>query len=315
MEVVVTLMIIISCCIMLAAADLIVSLILSIIAKIPFRKTFRRGLLLLLVPPVVIAYGAAIGKNHFEVKKVEIEFDNLPDCFDGYRIIHISDLHARSYRKRTSRIKKCVQIINDLNVDLIVFTGDLITLVPEEIDAIASSLSALKAKDGVISVLGNHDYGTYADTSGSLLQGLIEREAGLGWDLLLNEHKVLHKGADSIVVVGVENASLSHFYPSSSDLSKASEGTEGAFRIALTHDPKHWETEILGKDYALTLSGHTHAMQMSIFGWSPSSLLFKHSKGLYTEGGQHLYINAGLGETLFPARIGARTEITVITLR
>ena len=315
MEALVTLMIIFCCCAMLAVADLVISLTLRLTAKIPFKKAFRWGLLSLMLPPLVIAYGSVIGRNCFEIKKVYIEFADLPESFDGYRIIHISDLHARSYVKRASRLQKAAQKINSLDADLIAFTGDLITLVPEEIDCIASSLKALEASDGVVSVLGNHDYGTYADTSGILLQELIDREAALGWDLLLNEHKVLRRDVDSIVVIGVENTSSSHFLPSNGDLNKAAAGTEEAFRIVLTHDPMHWESEILGQDYALTLSGHTHAMQLSILGWSPSSLIFRHSNGLYTEGVQHLYVNAGLGETIFPARIGARPEITLITLR
>ena len=118
-------------------------------------------------------------------------------------------------------------------------------------------------------------------------------------------------------MIGVQNISASVHFPSKGDLKKASEGTEGAFRIVLTHDPLHWESEILGQDYPLTLSGHTHAMQLSLFGWSPSSLMFKHNKGLYTSdsGTQSLYVNVGLGETIFPARIGARPEITLITLK
>ena len=300
--------------IVLVVADLCVSLGLKLTAKVPFRKAFRWGLLSLLVPPVVIAYGSVVDRNRFKIKEVSLEYPDLPESFDGYRIIHISDLHARSYAKRTARLERAAQIINGLDGDLIAFTGDLISLVPDEIDPIAASLSTLKAKDGVVSVLGNHDYGTYADTSGVLVDDLIAKEREMGWELLLNEHKVLHRGADSIVVIGVENTSVSHFFTSNGDLAKASEGTDGAFRIVLTHDPMHWESEILGQDYALTLSGHTHAMQMSIFGWSPSSLMFKHSDGLYTEDSQHLYINVGLGETLFPARIGTRPEITVITL-
>ena len=314
METYATLMIILLCWAILLVADLVVSGLLRLVAKVPFRKAFRWGLLSLLVPPVVIAYGSVVDRNRFEIKEVSLEYPDLPESFDGYRIIHISDLHARSYAKRTARLERAAQIINGLDADLIAFTGDLISLVPDEIDPIAASLSTLKAKDGVVSVLGNHDYGTYADTSGVLVDDLIAKEREMGWELLLNEHKVLHRGADSIVVIGVENTSVSHFFPSNGDLTKASEGTDGAFRIVLTHDPMHWESEILGQDYALTLSGHTHAMQLSIFGWSPSSLMFRHSDGLYTEDSQHLYINVGLGETLFPARIGARPEITVITL-
>ena len=309
-------MIILLCWAILLATDLVVSGLLRLVAKVPFRKAFRWGLLSLLVPPVVIAYGSVVDRNRFEIKEVSLEYPDLPESFDGYRIIHISDLHARSYAKRTARLERAAQIINGLDADLIAFTGDLISLIPDEIDPVASSLITLKAKDGVVSVLGNHDYGTYADTSGVLVDDLIAKEREMGWELLLNEHKVLHRGADSIVVIGVENTSVSHFFPSNGDLTKASEGTDGAFRIVLTHDPMHWESEILGQDYALTLSGHTHAMQLSIFGWSPSSLMFKHSDGLYTSdaGNQHLYVNVGLGETIFPARIGARPEITVITL-
>lgn len=315
METSATLMIIALCWIMLVVADLVVSGVVRLTAKVQFKKVFLWGLLSLAVPPAVIGYGILVERNRFEIKEVEIEFDNLPKSFDGYRIIHISDLHARSFSRRTDQLEKAVEIINGLESDLIAFTGDLITLTPDEIDCIASSLGALEASDGVVSVLGNHDYGTYADTSGILLQELIDREAALGWDLLLNEHKVLRRNVDSIVVIGVENTSSSHFFPSNGDLNKAAAGTEEAFRIVLTHDPMHWESEILGHDYALTLSGHTHAMQLSILGWSPSSLIFRHSNGLYTEGAQHLYVNAGLGETIFPARIGARPEITLITLR
>ena len=315
METSATLMIIALCWIMLVVADLVVSGFVRLTAKVQFKKVFLWGLLSLAVPPAVIGYGILVERNRFEIKEVEIEFDNLPKSFDGYRIVHISDIHARSFSRRTDQLEKAVEIINGLESDLIAFTGDLITLTPDEIDCIASSLGALEASDGVVSVLGNHDYGTYADTSGILLQELIDREAALGWDLLLNEHKVLRRDVDSIVVIGVENTSSSHFFPSNGDLNKAAAGTEEAFRIVLTHDPMHWESEILGHDYALTLSGHTHAMQLSIFGWSPSSLIFRHSNGLYTEGVQHLYVNAGLGETIFPARIGARPEITLITLR
>jgi predicted MPP superfamily phosphohydrolase len=113
----------------------------------------------------------------------------------------------------------------------------------------------------------------------------------------------------------VENTSPLKHFPSRGDLNKASEGTDGMFRLLLSHDPMHWEAEIIGKDYPLTLSGHTHAMQVSLFGWSPSSLIFKQHKGLYTEGNQSIYVNKGLGETIFPARIGARPEITLITLK
>ena len=140
----------------------------------------------------------------------------------------------------------------------------------------------------------------------------------MGWTLLMNEHRMHRRGADSIAIVGVENTSPSHHFPSKGDLAKAAEGTEGMYRILLSHDPLHWEAEIVERDFALTLAGHTHAMQFAMFGWSPSRHLFPQYRGLYTtaeDRTQHLYVNTGLGETIFPARIGVRPEITLITLR
>ena len=321
METYATLMIILLCWAILLVTDLVVSGLLRIVAKVPFRKAFRWGLVALLVPPMVIAYGTLVERNRFEVKEVVLEFDGLPQSFDGYRIVHLSDIHARSFNKRPKQIQKAVDMINGTDPDLVAFTGDLITLTPEELDIIAPALGRIKAKDGVLSVLGNHDYCMYSDLPSEdkekHLEELIAREKALGWTVLIDENRFIRKGPDSIAVTGVQNVSASVHFPSKGNLKKASEGTEGAFRIVLTHDPLHWESEILGQDYPLTLSGHTHAMQLSIFGWSPSSLLFKHNDGLYTsdKGNQHLYVNVGLGETIFPARIGARPEITLITLK
>ncbi len=321
METYATLMIIALCWAILLVADLVVSGLLRLVAKVPFRKAFRWGLVTLLVPPVVIAYGTLVERNRFEVKEVVLEFDDLPESFDGYRIVHLSDIHARSFSRRAKQIQKAVDIINGTDPDLVAFTGDLITLVPEELSIITPALGRIKAKDGVVSVLGNHDYCMYSDrpyeAKEKHLEELIAREKSLGWTVLMDENRFIRKGNDSIAVIGVQNTSASVHFPSKGDLTKASEGTEGAFRIVLTHDPLHWESEILCQDYPLTLSGHTHAMQLSLFGWSPSSLMFKHNKGLYTSdsGTQSLYVNVGLGETIFPARIGARPEITLITLQ
>ena len=212
-----------------------------------------------------------------------------------------------------------VDMINSLNPDMIAFSGDLISMEPSELDSLSQTLSKMKAGDGVYSVLGNHDYCQYtrvdSQTKAAYLNDLISRERNMGWSLLLNENRIISKGHDSIAVIGVENTSPSRHFPSRGNLAKASQGTEGMFRILISHDPMHWEHEIVGKDYPVTLSGHTHAMQMTFFGWSPSGLIFKQDKGLYSVDGQHLYVNIGLGETIFPARIFARPEITLITLK
>ena len=313
-----TLMIIILCWILLTAGDAVVCLLLKLLLGIPFRKAFIWGLLSLLLPPVLIAYGAVIERNCFRIKEVTIAGSNIPEAFDGYRIVHISDIHARSFTGREKQLQRAVEKINRLAPDMIAFTGDLITLSPDELDNHAPALGSLIAKDGVFAILGNHDYIIYSETDQETkerqMQELIEKEHAFGWNLLLDENMIISRGADSIGIIGVQNTSPSRHFPSKGNLPKASEGTEGLFRIVFSHDPMHWESEILGQDYPVTLSGHTHAMQLSILGWSPSRLLFKHHRGLYSDNGQYLYVNPGLGETIFPARIGVRPEITIITL-
>lgn len=310
--------IILVCWIVLLITDSAICGILKLAAGIPFRKAFLWGCISLIVPPLAIAYGSLVERNLFKVKKVEIVCETLPENFEGYNIVHISDLHARSFAGRENRLQNAVDKINALNPDIIAFTGDLISMSPDELDAIGGILSGLKAEDGVFSVLGNHDYCMYSDMDqehkAKALERLIEAEKSMGWTLLLNENRVISRGRDSVAVVGVENTSPSRHFPSKGDLPKAAAGTEGMFRILLSHDPLHWEAEIVGQDYPLTLSGHTHAMQFSLLGWCPSRYMFPQYRGLYSRNGQNMYVNPGLGETIFPARIGVRPEITLITL-
>ena len=312
--------ILIVCSVAIIIGDAAVSGILAWVSCITFKRAFLKGLLLLLLPPLVMAYGAWIGREKPQVKIVEITFGNLPESFDGYRLVHISDIHARSYAARRESLQRAVDMINGLKPDLITFTGDLITLDATELDPVNEILRKLKSEDGIMSVVGNHDYGIYADPSDKsssrrILSEVIEEEERMGWNVLMDDNRIIKRGQDSIAVIGVQNTSPSRHFPSKGNLRKASVGTEGMFRILLTHDPMHWEAEILGKDYPLTLSGHTHAMQFSLFGWSPSSLIFKEYRGLYTQDDQHLYVNIGLGETILPFRIGTRPEITLITFK
>lgn len=327
-----TLSIILICWTALLASDAVICGLMKLFAGIPFRKAFLWGCLSLMIPPAAIAYGSLVERNLFKVRTVGIVCEGLPEGFDGYRMIHISDIHARSFEGREEHLQRAVDLINSLDPDMIAFTGDLITTSPDELDAVGDILSGLKAEDGVFSVLGNHDYSMYSDMDEEgrrmALEDLVRREKEMGWTLLLNENRIITNGKDSIAVVGVENTSPSRHFPSRGDLPKASEGTEGMFRILLSHDPLHWESEIIGGDYPLTLSGHTHAMQFSLFGWSPSRYMFPQYRGLYSKDGspamasgdtgkspRHLYVNPGLGETIFPARIGVRPEITLITLK
>lgn len=309
------------CWLALTVLDLAVAGLLTLIFGLSFKRCFCWGLLSLAVPVLLLGYGILIERNCYHVKIVEIPFDNLPAAFDGYTIVQLSDIHSRSFRYRTGSLQRAVEKANDLDADLIAFTGDIVTIAPDELDSTESILRGLKARDGVVSILGNHDYCPYIAQSDSTLtpiQGRAEvmvRERQMGWRLLVNEHWVLHHGGDSVAIIGVENTSTSPYFPSRGDLKGAMRGTEGMFHILLSHDPTHWDMEVIGKDIPLTLSGHTHAMQFSLLGWSPIGHFYKESKGLYRKGNQLLYINIGLGETIFPARIGAMPEITKIVLR
>ena len=312
--------ILVVCSVGILIGDAAVSGIIAVASNITFKKAFTTGLLALFIPPLVMAYGAWIGRERPQLKEVELRLENLPESFDGYRLVQISDIHARSYANRQKSLQRIVGIINNQNPDLIAFTGDIITLDASELESIKEILKELKAKDGIVAVVGNHDYGIYSDPahkrpSGEILSDVIKEEKTMGWNVLMDENMKISRNQDSIAVVGVQNTSPSRHFPSKGNLNKASVGTEGMFRILLTHDPMHWEAEILGKDYPLTLSGHTHAMQFSLLGWCPSRYIFKQYRGLYSEGQQHLYVNIGLGETILPFRIGTPPEITLITLR
>ena len=312
-----TLSILFVCWIILVILDVTVCGMLYGIFRISFRKAFLYGLVSLFIPPICFAYGSLFERNRVQVNEVEISSAEVPEGFDGYRIVHISDIHARSFQKRRKVLEKMAARINGLDADLIAFTGDIITMDSSELDSLSHILKGLEAKDGVMSVLGNHDYCIYAhpEAADDDVSKVIEKEKAMGWNVLIDENRRITRGTDTIAVIGVENTSPSRHFPSKGDLVKASEGTEGLFRILLSHDPMHWDMEVLGKDYPLTLSGHTHAMQLALGKWCPSKYMFRQYRGLYTENSQHLYVNIGLGETIFPARIGAVPEITLITLK
>ena len=278
------------------------------------------GLAIALFTMAYLVFGATEGKQHFQVKEVTIESEALPRGFDGYRIVQLSDIHTGSWGNDTAPMLKAVNIINRLQPDLIVFTGDLVNNLASELDAFIPVFSQLKAKHGVYSVLGNHDYSTYIkwDTpqqQEAQLDSLKAKQTRMGWTLLNNRHVKLHQQNDSIALIGVENSGRPPF-PDHARLSEAMTGTVGMFQILLSHDPSHWRREVLPKtDIQLMLAGHTHAMQTRIFGFTPAQFVYPENDGLYQEGEQMLYVNIGLGHLLYPMRLGAWPEITLLTLK
>lgn len=272
-----------------------------------------------IVVSLSMLYGMVIGWRQLNVKEVELSFDDLPEAFDGYTVVHLSDLHVGTYGRRTAFLQKVVNKVDELHPDLIVFTGDLVNLKCNEMDPFYDVLSQLQSTDGIVAVLGNHDYGLYDDDySGNPHdQGnrVAEMERSMGWQALLNQHIFISRGNDSIAVIGVENTGKPPF-PKIGHLEKALEGVDSTmFRILLSHDPSHWRMEVLPKtDIQLTLSGHTHAAQFKLGAWSPSRWLYDEWSGLYEEGNQKLIVSEGVGGTI-PFRLGTKPQIVRITLR
>ena len=271
------------------------------------------------VVSLAMLYGLLCGWNRLTVKQVDLSFDNLPAEFEGYRVLQLSDLHVGTYGSDTAFLEKIVQRVNEEHPDLIVMTGDLINTTPTEITPFEQTLSGLRAKDGVMAVLGNHDYCLYgfnerpADRQDATKQ-VVLAERRMGWQVLLNEHWLIRRGDAQIAIVGVENTGKPPF-PEIGDLSGAMKGLPGTmFRILLSHDPSHWRMEVLPKtDIPLMLAGHTHAAQLKIGSWSPSKWMYSEWSGLYQQGRQYLYVSEGTGGSV-RFRLGTTPEIIVFTL-
>ena len=303
-------------------------LFLCTVIGIPFQKSLRwprtpficTGLTLAVVSIVMIIYGSFIGRTQFDVKEVTYSSSKLPSSFDGYRIVQLSDIHIGSWQGNASAIQNLVNLVNEQHPDLIVFTGDLVNHRAIELNDFQHILAGLKAKDGVYSILGNHDYGPYfrwknKQEQDDNLSDLQQRQAAMGWKLLNNSHTILIQGNDSIALIGVENEGEPPF-SQYADLPKAMQGTEGMFQILLSHNPTHWRREVLPEsDIDLMLAGHTHAMQLKLGNYSPSSYIYPEWSGMYLEGTRGLYVNVGIGYVGLPFRFGAWPEITVLTLR
>lgn len=287
----------------------------------PSRKIMSgTGIVLAAALFCMAVYGLSFGWRRVVVRNVEIPFGNLPASFDGYRIVHLSDLHLGTFKIAPETVAGIVDKVNALAPDVILFTGDMVNLAPEEMEPFMGEISRLKASDGVFSVLGNHDYLGYArydtaDGQEKAVRKLIGMERSAGMDLLMNSSRVIRHGSDSIALIGVENDGLPPF-PSRGDLVKAQAGLpDGIFKILMSHDPTHWRRKVLpDTDIDLTLSGHTHAMQLRVGNFSPSEFIYKEWGGLYSEGGRKLYVSTGTGGNI-AFRWGAWPEIDVLTLR
>ncbi len=292
------------------------------------------GTVLALLVFAAMWWGVLGGRWRIDVNEVDVYSARLPQAFDGYRIAQISDLHVGTWGEDTRFIAQFVDSVNALRPDVVFFTGDIVNCSSDELVPFVKELSRLKAPDGVWSILGNHDYGDYLDWptpkhKEANLQRLKDMQRDMGWRLLNNEHTFLSRGSDSIALIGVENWGEPpfHQYGRIKDAYSAPAGdiNDSRYKILLTHNPEHWNQEISRiSNIDLSLSGHTHAMQMMVgaggWKWSPAAWRYEQWGGLYSRQASdghplQLYVNIGAGEVGMPFRIGADPEITLITLR
>ncbi len=278
---------------------------------------------LICVPVIwyVVLYGSFIGFNKVEVNRQTFASPDLPKAFDGYKVVLFSDAHVGSYTARNEHVlKKAIYNINAQHPDMIVYTGDIQNTQPQDIYRHMDVLSSLKAKDGIYTILGNHDYGDYicGNTARKVanMRETMSLEKQMGWTLLMNEHRYIDRGKSHIIIAGMENDGDGIRFPQKGDIKKTLKGVDDDdFVLMLEHDPSSWRRKIIPDGRAqLTLSGHTHKMQFALFDWCPMSLTGKEVNGWYTEDEQSLFVTAGLGG-LIPFRFGAPGEIVVITLK
>ena len=286
-------------------------------------KNYGNLIGLICVPVIwyIILYGSFIGFNKMEVNRQSFASPDLPKAFDGYKVVLFSDAHVGSYTARNEHVlKQAIDNINAQHPDMIVYTGDIQNTQPQDIYRHMDVLSSLKAKDGIYSILGNHDYGDYicGNTAKKVanMRETMSLEKQMGWTLLMNEHRYIDRGKSHIIIAGMENDGDGIRFPQKGNIKKALKGiNDDDFILMLEHDPSSWRRRIIPDGRAqLTLSGHTHKMQFALFDWCPMSLTGKEVNGWYTEDEQTLFVTAGLGG-LIPFRFGAPGEIAVITLK
>ncbi len=278
------------------------------------------------IPAVGLIYGIVRGAYKYRVHQVKVPSPKIPAGFDGFKIVQLSDIHTGSFSD-TKALNRAFDLVMAEKPDLILFTGDLVNNHSDETNGFVETFQRLKAPFGVYSVLGNHDYGDYvewenAEQKRANLERLKRIQAECGWRILMNEHVALEKNGDTIALLGIENWGGNMRFPKYGKMSEAHKDTATfPFRILMSHDPSHWEQEVQPNypDVDLTLSGHTHGMQMGIeipgFKWSPSQYFYKQWAGLYKSGEQFLYVNRGLGFLGYPGRLGIWPEITVMELQ
>ena len=285
----------------------------------------KAALLTGVLPMMGLSFGILSGAHDYRVRRRDVYSPHLPKAFDGIRLVQISDIHTGSFFNKTA-VMGGVDLINQERGDMILFTGDFVNNQSDEAKPYLDLFAKVKAPLGVHAVMGNHDYGDY-HRWGSMtekqqnIKDLHQMHRYMGWNIMLNENKIITADGESIALLGLENWGAGRF-SKYGDMSKTYEGTqEIPYKILMSHDPSHWDAQVLSEypDIDLMLAGHTHGMQFGVeigdFRWSPSQYVYKQWADLYQKGTQSLYVNRGFGFLGYPGRIGILPEITVLTLK
>lgn len=286
----------------------------------------KTGMAVATIPLVSMSYGIISGAHDYRVKRISITLPNLPKSFHGLKLAQLSDIHSGSFYNKTA-VQGGIEMLLKEKPDLVFFTGDLVNNVATELNEYIDVFNKVKAPLGVFSVLGNHDYGDYVqwDSPQAKQKNLADLKHGhkvLGWDLLVNENRILEMNGDKIAIIGVENYGAKGRFPKYGKIAEAYQGTEeAAVKLLLSHDPSHWDHQINNhyKDIDVTFSGHTHGFQFGVeiggIKWSPSKFMYEQWGGLYQKENQYLYVNRGFGFLGFPGRIGMPPEITIFEFK
>ena len=277
------------------------------------------------LPMMGLSFGILSGAHDYRIRRRDIYSPHLPKSFDGIRLVQISDIHTGSFFNKIA-VKGGVDIINQEKGDIVLFTGDLVNNQSDEAKPYLDLFAKVNAPFGVHAVMGNHDYGDYHRWDSirekqKNIKKLHQMHRYMGWNIMLNENKIITVDGLSIALLGLENWGVGRF-SKYGDMIKTYKGTEEIpYKILMSHDPSHWDAQVLSDypDIDLMLAGHTHGMQFGVeigdFRWSPSQYVYKQWADLYQKGVQSLYVNRGFGFLGYPGRIGILPEITVLTLK
>ena len=277
------------------------------------------------IPLVGFSWGILSGAHDYRIRRIKLPLKNLPSGFNGMTIAQISDIHTGSFFNKTA-VKGGVEMLMGQKPDLVFFTGDLVNSTASEANSYIDVFDKVKAPMGVYSTLGNHDYGKYvqwpsAQAERQNVLDVIAAHKQMGWNIMLDENKILEQNGDKIALIGVQNLGFGPAALRMGNLAKAYQGTQDyPVKLLLSHDPTHWDAEVRPRfsDIDVTFSGHTHGAQFGVdlgdVRWSPAQYFYRQWAGLYQEGDQRLYVNRGYGYIGYPGRVGILPEITIFEL-